>query len=54
MSGNHDHNGEHHPEPQSYAALRTKAIESLLIEKGLLSTDAIDCGCKHMSRTSGR
>ena len=42
MSGNHDHNGEHHPEPQSYAALRTKAIESLLIEKGLLSTDAID------------
>ena len=42
MSGNHDHNGEHHPEPRSYAALRTKAIESLLIEKGLLSTDAID------------
>ena len=42
MSGNHSHNGEHHPEPQSYAALRTKAIESLLIEKGLLSTDAID------------
>ena len=42
MSGNHSHNGEHHPEPQPYAALRTKAIESLLIEKGLLSTDAID------------
>ena len=46
MSGNHSHNsehhGEHHPEPQAYAALRTKAIESLLIEKGLLSTDAID------------
>ena len=46
MSGNHDdnyeHRGEHHPEPQSYAALRTKAIESLLVEKGLLSTDAID------------
>ncbi len=40
MSGNH--NGEHHPEPQSYVALRTKAIESLLVEKGLLSTDAID------------
>ncbi len=42
MSGNHSHNSEHHPEPQSYATLRTKAIESLLIEKGLLSTDAID------------
>ncbi len=36
------HSGGHHPEPQPYAALRTKAIESLLIEKGLLSTDAID------------
>ncbi len=42
MSGNHDHRGEHHPEPISYAEARTKAIESLLIEKGLLSTDAID------------
>ena len=42
MSGNHDHSGEHHPEPISYAEARTKAIESLLIEKGLLSTDAID------------
>ena len=40
MSGNHS--GEHHPEPQPYAALRTKAIESLLVEKGLISTDAID------------
>lgn len=36
------HSGGHHLEPQPYAALRTKAIESLLIEKGLLSTDAID------------
>ena len=36
------HSGGHHPEQQPYAALRTKAIESLLIEKGLLSTDAID------------
>ena len=40
MGGNH--RGEHHPEPLSYAEARTKAIESLLIEKGLLSTDAID------------
>jgi nitrile hydratase subunit alpha len=32
----------HHPEPESYASLRTKALESLLVEKGLVSTDAID------------
>ena len=42
MSDNHDHGGEHHPEPLSYSEARAKAIESLLIEKGLLSTDAID------------
>lgn len=32
----------HHHEPESYASLRTKALESLLVEKGLLATDAID------------
>ena len=36
------HAGRHHTEPESYPALRTRAIESLLIEKGLISTDAID------------
>ena len=40
MSG--DHNGHHHPEPESYAALRTRALESLLVEKGIVTTDAID------------
>ena len=39
MSG-HEHG--HHPEPESDASLRVKAIESLLVEKGLISTDAID------------
>ena len=39
MSGDH---GSDHPEPESYAALRTKALESLLVEKGYVSTDAID------------
>jgi nitrile hydratase subunit alpha len=38
----HDHTSPHHPEPESYVALRTRAIESLLIEKGLLSSDAVD------------
>jgi len=40
MSG--DHEGGHHPEPESYPALRTKALESLLVEKGIVSSDAID------------
>lgn len=34
--------GEHHPKPESYAALRTKALESLLVEKGLIASDAVD------------
>ena len=33
---------DHHPEPESYASLRTKALESLLVEKGIIATDAID------------
>ena len=37
-----DGHGPHHPEPLSPAAARAKAIESLLVEKGLISTDAID------------
>lgn len=40
MSGNHhDHR---HPGPESEAALRTKALEALLVEKGLITTDVID------------
>lgn len=34
--------GHHHPGPQSAAAQRAKAIESLLLEKGLLASDAVD------------
>ena len=37
-----DHDNDHHPEPSSYEAARTKALESLLVEKGYVSTDAID------------
>ena len=32
----------HHPEPESFASLRTKALESLLVEKGIITTDAVD------------
>jgi nitrile hydratase len=38
----HSHSGGHHPEPESFEALRTKAIESLLVEKGLIASDVID------------
>ena len=34
--------GQHHREPEPYPAIRTKAIESLLIEKGIFTGDAID------------
>ena len=34
--------GQHHPDPEPYPALRTRAIESLLVDKGLISTDAVD------------
>ena len=32
----------HEPQQEPYVALRTKALESLLIEKGLISSEAID------------
>ena len=34
--------GHHYPEPESYASLRTKALEALLVEKGVIASDAID------------
>ena len=40
MSG--QHTGGHHPEPEPYPALRARALESLLVEKGLVSSDVID------------
>jgi nitrile hydratase subunit alpha len=38
----HDDGDHHHPRPASEAELRTRALEALLVEKGLISTDAID------------
>jgi nitrile hydratase len=40
MSANHDH--YHHPEKETYSAARAKAIESLLLEKGVIGTDTVD------------
>jgi nitrile hydratase subunit alpha len=38
----HDHDDHHRPLPLSEVALRAAALEALLVEKGLVSTDAID------------
>ena len=44
MSDGHDHYGgvHHHERPTSPIELRARALEALLVEKGLVSTDAID------------
>jgi nitrile hydratase subunit alpha len=40
MSDDHSHG--HHREPLSYPAARTLALESLLVEKGLITSDVVD------------
>jgi nitrile hydratase subunit alpha len=44
MSDGHEHGGgvHHHERPASPIELRARALEALLVEKGLVSTDAID------------
>ena len=37
-----EHHDNHEHEAESYASLRTRALESLLVEKGYITTDAID------------
>ncbi len=37
-----DHHDDHEHEAESYASLRTRALESLLVENGYITTDAID------------
>ena len=36
------HEEWHHEGPEAHPAVRTKALESLLVEKGLVSSDAVD------------
>jgi nitrile hydratase subunit alpha len=43
----------HHPRPQSFWEARANALASLLIEKGLLSTDAIDRVVQHYEHELG-
>ena len=42
--GGHDRDGgsHHHPAPESDVELRARALEALLVERGLVSTEAID------------
>lgn len=44
MSDDHDHegHGHHHREPESVLSLRVRALESLLVEKKLVTSDAVD------------
>jgi nitrile hydratase subunit alpha len=43
VSADHGHHHDHHhPRPRSEAELRAEALEALLAERGLVSTDAID------------
>lgn len=43
MSHTHEHHHDHdHTEPPEAIALRVKALESLLIEKGLVDPTAMD------------
>lgn len=43
----------HDPEQEPYVALRTKALESLLIEKGLLAAEAVDARISEYERDIG-
>jgi nitrile hydratase len=50
MTDEHDH---HHPRPASAVELRARALEALLAERGLVSTDAIDAVVELYERDVG-
>jgi nitrile hydratase subunit alpha len=45
--------GHHHERPASEVELRARALEALLVERGLLSSDAIDAVVEHYERDVG-
>jgi nitrile hydratase len=50
----HDHgHGHHRPRADSEVALRARALEALLVEKGLISTDAVDAVIELYERDVG-
>jgi nitrile hydratase len=49
----HDHDDEHGQEPPSDMALRVKALESLMVEKGLVDPAALDAIVDHFEHRVG-
>jgi nitrile hydratase len=49
----HDHDHEHGQEPPSDMALRVKALESLMVEKGLVDPAALDAIVDHFEHRVG-
>ena len=49
----HDHHHDHEQEPPSDIALRVKALESLLVEKGLVDPAALDAIVDHFENKVG-
>ncbi len=49
----HDHDSEHGQEPPSDMALRVKALESLMVEKGLVDPAALDAIVDHFEHKVG-
>src|SRR5689334_6817645 len=49
----HDHEHDHGQEPPSDMALRVKALESLLVEKGLVDPTALDAIVDHFEHRVG-
>jgi len=49
----HDHDHEHGQEPPADIALRVKALESLLVEKGLVDPAALDAIVDHFENKVG-
>jgi nitrile hydratase len=48
----HDH-GAHRPRPESELELRARALEALLVERGLISTDAVDAVIRYYEEDVG-
>ncbi len=49
----HDHDHGHHERPASQSELRARALEAVLVERGLVSTDAIDAVVEYYEHDVG-
>ena len=52
-SHDHGHDHGHHERPATESELRARALETLLVERGLLSTDAIDAVVEYYENDVG-